>query len=274
MNQARALGESWYSTLRTPVHKIYASDLKRAHSTAVQLVAPRRALPPSDPLACPPIETTPLIREQHFGVAEGKLWSAGPVPINTKMRRASASASASASNDYHQQEQQQEQQEPEVYETIRNRHDRFSGGESLDDLALRAQDAVERFVWPHLDDAIAHCAYTAGTANSTNSADGTADGATNGNGNDGEAGGRGTQESGEAAGLGLGLGYHVVLVSHGLCISEMVAAIFRRSANAGATARVRLKGLMNTGWTRVQIRPLVSRPFIISPTLMRCNELV
>ena len=35
--------------------------------------------------------------------------------------------------------------------------------------------------------------------------------------------------------LGGGLGYHVVIVIHGLCISEMVAAILRRSANAGAT---------------------------------------
>jgi len=34
--------------------------------------------------------------------------------------------------------------------------------------------------------------------------------------------------------VGDGLGYHVVIVSHGMCISEMVAAILRRSANAGA----------------------------------------
>jgi len=81
MNQARALGEWWHSVLRTPIHKIYASDLKRAHSTAIQLVAPRTSLPDADthPLACPPIHTTPLVREQHFGIAEGKRWSAGPV---------------------------------------------------------------------------------------------------------------------------------------------------------------------------------------------------
>jgi len=35
--------------------------------------------------------------------------------------------------------------------------------------------------------------------------------------------------------VGGGLWYHVVIISHGLCISEMVAAILRRSANAGAT---------------------------------------
>jgi len=81
MNQARALGEWWYSVLRTPIHKFYTSDLKRAHSTAVQLVAPRASLPDADkdPLSCPPIHTTPLIREQHSGIAEGKRWSAGSV---------------------------------------------------------------------------------------------------------------------------------------------------------------------------------------------------
>jgi len=80
MNQARVLGEWRCSVLRTPIHKIYASDLKRAHSTAVQLVAPRTSLPGSDkdPLSFPPIHTTPLIREEHFGIAEGKLWFAGP----------------------------------------------------------------------------------------------------------------------------------------------------------------------------------------------------
>src|SRR5258706_4649836 len=164
MNQARALGAWWHPVLRTPIHKIYASDLKRAHSTAVQLVAPRTSLPESDPLCCPPeaIHTTPLIREQHFGIAEGKLWSAGPVSKKLHVRRASAStsvpgstsesastltsvsasASVSVSNDG------QSSIEPEVYETIRNRYDKFIGGESLEDLALRAEDAVERLVWP------------------------------------------------------------------------------------------------------------------------------
>jgi len=76
MNQALVLGEWRYSALRMPIHEIYALDLKRAHSTAVQLVAPRTSLPDSDkdPLSFPLIHITPLIREQHFGIAEGKLW--------------------------------------------------------------------------------------------------------------------------------------------------------------------------------------------------------
>ena len=281
MNQARALGEWWHAVSRTPIHKIYASDLKRAHSTAVQLLAPRTSLPESDPLCCPPsgIHTTPLIREQHFGIAEGKIWSAGSVSKTVHQRRASASASASVSVSESTSEstsastltsesesvsvsvstsvsvsnEGQASLEPEVYETIRNRCDKFIGGESLDDLALRAEDAVERFVWPHLDDAIAHQRQYASTG-------------TNG---EAEAEG-GPRENGEGGGEG-GLGYHVVFVSHGLCISEMVAAILRRGANTGATAGIRLKGLANTGWTRVHIRPLVSDRFIISHATRRAH---
>ena len=261
MNQARALGEWWHTVLRTPIHKIYASDLKRAHSTAVQLVAPRTSLPESDPLSCPGIHTTPLIREQHFGIAEGKLWSAGPVS-KKQQRRPSASASASASTSAAVSastlDDGQELLEPEVYETIRNRHDKFVGGESLDDLALRAEDAVDRLVWPHLDDAIAHHHRhtTTSSSNGTN-------GETEAEGGPRENGEGEVELESEA-----GLGYHVVIVSHGLCISEMVAAILRRSANTGASAGIRLKGFVNTGWTRVHIRPLVSDHLVIS---FSCN---
>ena len=266
MNQARALGEWWYTVLRTPIHKIYASDLKRAHSTAVQLVAPRTLLPESDPLSCPGIHITPLVREQHFGIAEGKLWSAGPVSKKQQRRpSASTSTSASASVSVSALDDGQELVEPEVYESIRNRHDKFIGGESLDDLALRAEDAVDRFVWPHLDDAIAHHHrhhhhHHHHTSSSSNSdAEAEAEG--------------GPRENGEAVAEvegEVGLGYHVVIVSHGLCISEMVAAILRRSANTGASAGIRLKGLVNTGWTRAHIRPLVSDPLVIS-FFMQCN---
>lgn len=270
MNQARALGEWWHTVLRTPIHKIYASDLKRANSTAVQLVAPRTALPDAHPLSCPPIHTTPLIREQHFGIAEGKLWSAGPAPVSKRQQRRASAASASNGSgtsvhgDAHGDDGKLLGPEVEVYETIRNRHERFTGGESLDDLALRADDAVERLVWPHLEDAIA-------IAHRHRYANGEGEG-------EGEAGvavdGRPRENGGEVdVDVEGGLGYHVVLVSHGLCISEMIAALLRRSANAGATTGVRLKGLVNTGWTRVHIRPLVSDRFIIPHAQLQCREI-
>ena len=126
-----------------------------------------------------------------------------------------------------------------MYEAIRNRHDRFIGGESLDDLALRAEDAVERFVWPHLDNAIAIAHHHSNT-----------DAGTNTNGAEGVEVeiDRRPRENGEIDIEVEGeLEYHVAIVSHGLYMSEMVAAILRRSANAGAITGVRFKGLVNTG---------------------------
>ena len=89
------------------------------------------------------------------------------------------------------------------------------------------EDAVERLVWPHLDDAIAiaHHHSDTGAGTSTNGVEAFEDGRPWENG----------EVDGEVEG---GLEYHVVIVSHGLCISELVAAILRRSANAGATAGV------------------------------------
>ena len=56
------------------------------------------------------------------------------------------------------------------------KHDRFIGSESLDDLTLRAEDAVERLVWLHLDDEIAtahhHSGTGAGAGTDTNGVDG------------------------------------------------------------------------------------------------------
>jgi len=101
------------SVLRTPIHKIYASDLKRVHSTAVQLVAPRTSLPGSDKDApsFPPIHTTPMIRDQHFGIAEGKLWFAGP---GSKKKQQHQRASA------RDDDKKRLHRESEVYETIHN----------------------------------------------------------------------------------------------------------------------------------------------------------
>ena len=239
MNQARALGESWYSTLHTPIHRIYASDLKRAHSTALQLAAPRAALPDAHPLHCPPPHVSPLIREQHFGIAEGNPWSAGPV-AQTHDDDGQGQGKGKGQG-------QGQEREREVYETIRNRHDKFAGGESLDDLAQRAEDALETLLWPHLDDARTHCDCANRTAPHAGDADA-----------DTDADAR-RQDAAAAAAADV-LGYHVVFVSHGLCISELVAAILRRSANAGtgATVGLRFRGLVNTGWTRLHIRPLVS----------------
>jgi len=139
---------------------------------------------------------------------------------------------------------------------------RYGLGTIGSDPALQAEGAVERHVWPHLDDAIAiahhHSGAGAGAGTNTNGVEGV----------EVEVDGR-PRENGEVdVEVKGGLGYHVVIVSHGPCISEMVAAILRWSANAGATTKVRFKGLVNTGWTRVRIRPMVSDRWSF---LMHCD---
>ena len=53
-------------------------------------------------------------------------------------------------------------------------------------------------------------------------------------------------------------GGHIALVSHGLCISEMVPALLRKAAK-GDQAGGEYRGLMNTAWTRVTIDVKVRR---------------
>jgi hypothetical protein len=42
----------------------------------------------------------------------------------------------------------------QVYHTIHTRHDKFEGGESLDDLACRVEEAIDTTVWPHVVEAL------------------------------------------------------------------------------------------------------------------------
>lgn len=138
----------------------------------------------------PPLAHSPLLREQHFGVAEGKPWSAD------------APTGALAHEELWAQG---------VYPVLAHRHERFPGGESLDDLRARAERAVEELVMPHVLKAARE--------------------------------GR--------------KGQHVAVVSHGLCISELVPALLRRGAGQ-AGAGERYSGLKNTAWTRVAVEVKVS----------------
>lgn len=52
-------------------------------------------------------------------------------------------------------------------------------------------------------------------------------------------------------------GGHVALVSHGLCISEMVPALLRKDTSHPAPED-KYRGLMNTAWTRVTVDVPVS----------------
>ncbi|KAF9010146.1 histidine phosphatase superfamily [Cyathus striatus] len=62
--QAQAVGKAFSNTKIT---HIYASPLKRAHSTGL-------AIHSYQPEPKPPVTVSPHLREQHFGAAEGNQW--------------------------------------------------------------------------------------------------------------------------------------------------------------------------------------------------------
>ncbi|TFY82469.1 hypothetical protein EWM64_g1544 [Hericium alpestre] len=174
MNQARAVGE--YFSNVTKFDAIYASPLKRAFTTA-------QAIYDRQPEPKPPLTTSLLVREQHFGIAEGKPWS------------------------WTQEEglTLQEHFAKGIYPVLHGDREKFPEGESLVDLGERANQAVEDIILPHVW----------------------------------QAAREGKKD------------VHVAIVSHGLCISQMVAQLLKR--NAGGIDIKDYRGLLNTAWTRVAV---------------------
>jgi broad specificity phosphatase PhoE len=76
----------------------------------------------------PRIETSPLLREQHYGLGEGQRYDVRRVP-------GLSLAEHFARGKY-----------PPLY----SRTERFPEGESLEDVAKRAEEAVEQFAIPHI----------------------------------------------------------------------------------------------------------------------------
>ncbi|KAG1908754.1 phosphoglycerate mutase [Suillus fuscotomentosus] len=121
--QAEALGAYFSKTLFT---KIYASPLKRAATTAALFLA-------AQPAPQPPHDfTIESIKEQKFGIAEGKPWCS---PDN----RSSKSLS----------EYMSEGKYPTPLPG-----ERFTDGESDEDLAARAMQAVDEVIMPHVRSAM------------------------------------------------------------------------------------------------------------------------
>jgi len=106
----------------------YASDLKRAHSTALAVHTRLRATPR------PHLTITPTVREQHFGAAEGNTWVA-TMPAG---------------------ESREALQVRGVYPAYFARDEKFEGGESADDVARRVERALRECVLPHLNDVDSH----------------------------------------------------------------------------------------------------------------------
>ncbi|EIW59438.1 phosphoglycerate mutase-like protein [Trametes versicolor FP-101664 SS1] len=118
MNQAKAVGKSLSDT-RFAV--VYASPLKRALWTG-QAVQEAQSEPK------PPLETSLLLREQHWGVAEGEPWQWGHT--------------AGLSLEEHFAKQ--------LYPVLHERWQKFPEGESLDDLFTRAKQAIDELIMPHV----------------------------------------------------------------------------------------------------------------------------
>lgn len=101
---------------------IYTSDLLRAHTTAEAL---RASQPASSSL---PFTVSPLLREQHFGQAEGGQWTWSPDP-------------ALSAEEYYTKG---------IFPALIERHEKFPGGESADDLARRADQVLDELLLPEV----------------------------------------------------------------------------------------------------------------------------
>ena len=118
LQQARALGHS-LSNVRFAA--IYASTLKRALWTG-QAVRDAQ----DDPK--PPLTESLLLREQYFGEAEGHPWSWNQTPgLSLEEHFAKG-----------------------IWPVLHERSQNFPGGESLEDLAVRASKAIDELVMPHI----------------------------------------------------------------------------------------------------------------------------
>jgi len=178
--QAKAVGGSLSTT---PFSYIIASPLLRAYTTAQAI---QSAQPES---TRPELVSSPLLKEQNFGIAEGNKWTFRREPGLTDEGHWAKG----------------------VFPVPDGRKAKFPEGESLDDLRDRASQAIKELLVPIIGDAV--------------------------------------KEKKEDV--------HVALVSHGLCISELVAALValdyeRRSRSLEVPDR-QYAGLLNTAWTRATI---------------------
>lgn len=166
-----------------PFTAIYTSDLNRAHATAKAI----QATQPSP--SSVPLHTDQLLREQYFGVAEGE-------SFRTKRNKDMTLAEHFARG---------------LFPTLYNRTERFPGGESKADVAVRAQQFLDEVLMPYVREE--------DTKNAKSST-------------------------------------HIVVVSHGLFIPELIALMARKDdahrAKTETEIRSNVRGMRNTAWTRVE----------------------
>jgi broad specificity phosphatase PhoE len=138
----------------------------------------------AQPYPQPSLTISALLREQHFGIAEGRPWASTVEPGLSFSDHIAKGA----------------------YPAAYDRTDKFPGGESLNDLALRAETAVKELFLSYIH--------------------------------------RAAKEDRKDI--------HVAVVSHGLCIGEIIRAMIRMDPSAEGMGRP-LGGLANTAWARISI---------------------
>ncbi|KAF8964411.1 histidine phosphatase superfamily [Flammula alnicola] len=174
MRQAEALADD---LARTKLSAIYSSDLSRAKTTASAVK--NKQLDPTMPFH----EST-LLREQNFGAGEGMKFA--------KKEKGMSVAAHYAQGKF-----------PALY----TRGERFPGGESLDDMAKRAEIVIDEILFPHALE---------------------------------------EKEDGTTR--------TVAIVSHGLFIGELLAAVIRRDRDYRGEVDIRnLRGMKNTAWTKFEV---------------------
>lgn len=198
------MGE-YFASPRTPnlkvngpgirIHVIYASPLLRAHTTAKQIHSFQS---PS-----PPLIVSDLIREQHWGDAEGHpfTWDDDDETVEEGVESGQMDSKGR-------------------YAPLRDRISKFSNGESSEDVARRADEFISEHIIHHVMASLPDDAKP----------------------------------------------LNIFVVSHGICIAELIAAFLRRDpaneyVNGGDEPRMlpeSWRGLANTGWTRLEVSLYVS----------------
>jgi len=161
---------------------IHCSDLKRALLTAEAICNAQ-----SDPR--PTLQPSILLREQKYGSGEGKRWDGRRIP-------------GLAMDEHYKRG---------VYPALQSRLEKFPGGESLNEVAERAEEVIDHILGPYIWD-----------------------------------------ETCDKV--------HIVIVSHGIFLAELIAALVQRQ-NTQRTSKVQprdFRGMRNTAWTKVRVTDQVS----------------
>lgn len=146
--------------------------------------------------ACSPIplHITPVLREQNFGVGEGRKVVKVDKSLSLKAHYARG-----------------------LFPILYGRSEKFPDGESLEDARIRAEDFIEEVLTALVKDE-------------------------------------------PQRNLTVGV------VSHGILIGELIAALVRRDGDGSQLDTKNLRGMKNTAWTKVEVRlapPVTVRNFLL-----------